>query len=164
MNKKKLTEDIKEQLRALAEVYVEEENPLATFGSWDNVLKLFKVMEWRTDEYSKGAYKNLPSRVKIYRGICTQDGDTFNNDLGISWTTNIKIAKMFALRFTELGGTAYILESEINKSDIIYFTNKRNESEVIIEPLYLADYTYEKLGKFEDLTLVKPMPKGNYNE
>ena len=143
MNKKKLTEDIKEQLRALAEVYVEEENPLATFGSWDNVLKLFKVMEWRTDEYSKGAYKNLPSRVKIYRGICTQDGDTFNNDLGISWTTNVKIAKMFALRFSELGGT---------------------ESEVIIEPLYLADYTYEKLGKFEDLTLVKPMPKGNYNE
>ena len=28
MNKKKLTEDMKEQLRALAEVYVEEENPL----------------------------------------------------------------------------------------------------------------------------------------
>ena len=65
---------------------------------------------------------------------------------------------MFALRFLELGGTAYILESDINKSDIIYFTNKRNESEVIIEPLYLSDYTYEKLGKFEDLTLIKPMP------
>ena len=158
MNKKRLTEDIKENLMKLAEVYVEEENPLATFVSWDNVLKIFKAMEWRTDEYSKKTYKNLPSRVKIYRGICTQDGDTFHNNLGVSWTTNINIAKMFALRFTELGGTAYILESEINKSDIIYFTNKRNESEVIVEPLYLADYTYEKLGKFEDLTLVKPMP------
>ena len=158
MNKKRLTEDIKENLMKLAEVYVEEENPLATFVSWDNVLKIFKAMEWRTDEYSKKAYKNLPSRVKIYRGICTQDGDTFDNNLGVSWTTNINIAKMFALRFTELGGTAYILESEINKSDIIYFTNKRNVSEVIVEPLYLSDYTYEKLGKFEDLTLVKPMP------
>ena len=158
MNKKRLTEDIKENLMKLAEVYVEEENPLATFVSWDNVLKIFKAMEWRTDEYSKKAYKNLPSRVKIYRGICTQDGDTFHNNLGVSWTTNINIAKMIALRFTELGGTANILESEINKSDIIYFTNKRNESEVIVEPLYLSDYTYEKLGKFEDLTLVKPMP------
>ena len=144
-------------MNKIAEIYVEEENPLSAFGTWENVLTLFKNMEEVTDDYSMKRYNNLPSKVKIYRGILLQDDEVLDSGLGVSWTTDINIAKMFALRFTELGGTAYILESEINKSDIIYFTNQRQESEVIVEPLYLSDYTCNRLGNFKELTLIKPM-------
>ena len=90
-------------MNKIAEIYVEEENPLSAFGTWENVLTLFKKMEEVTDEYSMKRYKNLPSKVKIYRGILLQDDEVLDSGLGVSWTTEINIAKMFALRFTELG-------------------------------------------------------------
>ena len=139
----------------IAEAYINEEFPLNLFESWDVVARLFESIEEKTDEDSQEMYDKLPSVVMVYRGVLAKD--ELKAETGVSWTTDINIAKMFALRFTELGGTAYILESEINKSDIIYFTNQRQESEVIVEPLYLSDYTCNRLGNFKELTLIKPM-------
>lgn len=115
----------------IAEAYISEEFPLNLFESWDVVLELFKNIEETTDEDSKEMYDKLPSEVKVYRGVLTDD---INIDkLGVSWTTDKKVAEMFALRFARLGGTPYLMEGEVYKEDILYFTNAREESEVLID-------------------------------
>lgn len=115
----------------IAEAYISEEFPLNLFESWDVVLELFKNIEETTDEDSKEMYDKLPSEVKVYRGVLTDDRLKYN--LGVSWTTDKKVAEMFALRFARLGGTPYLMEGEVNKEDILYFTNAREESEVLID-------------------------------
>jgi|TARA_A100001201_G_C3952317_1_gene160036 hypothetical protein len=115
----------------IAEAYISEEFPLNLFESWDVVLELFKNIEETTDEDSKEMYDKLPSEVKVYRGVLTDDRLKYN--LGVSWTTDKKVAEMFALRFAKLGGTPYLMEGEVNKEDILYFTNAREESEVLID-------------------------------
>tara|TARA_R100000329_G_scaffold102458_1_gene84352 strand:+ start:1017 stop:1418 length:402 start_codon:yes stop_codon:yes gene_type:complete len=115
----------------IAEAYISEEFPLNLFESWDVVLELFKSIEETTDEDSKEMYDKLPSEVKVYRGVLTDD---INIDkLGVSWTTDKKVAEMFALRFARLGGTPWLMEGEVYKEDILYFTNAREESEVLID-------------------------------
>ena len=115
----------------IAEAYISEEFPLNLFESWDVVLELFKNIEETTDEDSKEMYDKLPSEVKVYRGVLTDD---INIDkLGVSWTTDKKVAEMFALRFARLGGTPWLMEGEVYKEDILYFTNAREESEVLID-------------------------------
>ena len=115
----------------IAEAYISEEFPLNLFESWDVVLELFKNITETTDEDSKEMYDKLPSEVKVYRGVLTDDRLKYN--LGVSWTTDKKVAEMFALRFAKLGGTPYLMEGEVNKEDILYFTNAREESEVLID-------------------------------
>ena len=115
----------------IAEAYISEEFPLNLFESWDVVLELFKNITETTDEDSKEMYDKLPSEVKVYRGVLTDD---INIDkLGVSWTTDKKVAEMFALRFARLGGTPWLMEGEVYKEDILYFTNAREESEVLID-------------------------------
>ena len=115
----------------IAEAYISEEFPLNLFESWDVVLELFKSIEETTDEDSKEMYDKLPSEVKVYRGVLTDDRLKYN--LGVSWTTDKKVAEMFALRFARLGGTPWLMEGEVYKEDILYFTNAREESEVLID-------------------------------
>lgn len=118
-------------MHKIAEAYISEEFPLTLFESWDKVVKLFKSIEEKTDEDSQEIYDNLPQEVKVYRGVLTDDRIKYG--LGVSWTTDKKVAEMFALRFARLGGTPYLMEGEVNKEDILYFTNAREESEVLID-------------------------------
>ena len=62
-----------------------------------------------------------------------------------TWTTNEEVAKMFALRFSRLGGTPFIMKGEIDKENILYFTNARQESEAIINPDSMIWVDHEEL-------------------
>lgn len=113
-------------------------------------------------------YNNLPDQVTIYRG--TLDCDDINT--GISWTTDLSIAKKFAeisesiakrepasLRYIMGMGSDYqqildsnptggvILKATVSKDKIIY-TNNRGESEAIIGfAMDLDDYSvFETIG------------------
>ena len=114
----------------IAEAYINEEFPLNLFESWDVVTRLFESIEEKTDEDSQEMYDKLPSVVMVYRGVLAKD--KLKAETGVSWTTNYKVAEMFALRFKSLGGTPYIMKGEVNKEDILYFTNARQESEALI--------------------------------
>jgi len=114
----------------IAEAYINEEFPLNLFESWDVVARLFESIEEKTDEESQEMYDKLPSVVMVYRGVLAKD--ELKAETGVSWTTDYKVAEMFALRFKPLGGTPYIMKGEINKEDILYFTNARQESEALI--------------------------------
>ena len=94
------------------------------------VARLFESIEEKTDEESQEMYDKLPSVVMVYRGVLAKD--ELKAETGVSWTTDYKVAEMFALRFKPLGGTPYIMKGEINKEDILYFTNARQESEALI--------------------------------
>ena len=114
----------------IAEAYINEEFPLNLFESWDVVTRLFESIEEKTDEDSQEMYDKLPSVVMVYRGVLAKD--KLKAETGVSWTTDYKVAEMFALRFKSLGGTPYIMKGEVNKEDILYFTNARQESEALI--------------------------------
>ena len=88
---------------------------------WDMFLKCNK--ELLMDEEEIEGYRSLPNKVKLYRGQATE---LLN---GISWTTDIEVARKFAnfCRYDEVG----ILEVEVDKADIICYTNGRNEQECI---------------------------------
>ena len=107
------------------DTYIDLEFPLTVFKDWGTVLKFFKDVKQVTDEESQEQYNKLPDVVMIYRGVLTNDG--LKGDLGVSWTLDYKVAKMFALRFKPLGGDAYILKGEIDKEKILFFTNARKE-------------------------------------
>ena len=114
----------------IAEAYINEEFPLNLFESWDVVTRLFESIEEKTDKDSQEMYDKLPSVVMVYRGVLAKD--KLKSKTGVSWTTDYKVAEMFALRFKPLGGTPYIMKGEVNKEDILYFTNARQESEALI--------------------------------
>ena len=117
-------------MNKIAEAYVNEEFPLNLFESWDVVTRLFESIEEKTDEDSQEMYDKLPSVVMVYRGVLAKD--ELKAETGVSWTTDYKVAEMFALRFKTLGGTPYIMKGEVNKEDFGYFTNARQESEALI--------------------------------
>ena len=117
-------------MNKIAEAYINEEFPLNLFESWDVVTRLFESIEEKTDEDSQEMYDKLPSVVMVYRGVLAKD--ELKAETGVSWTTDYKVAEMFALRFKPLGGTPYIMKGEVNKEDILYFTNARQESEALI--------------------------------
>jgi len=117
-------------MNKIAEAYINEEFPLNLFESWDVVTRLFESIEEKTDEDSQEMYDKLPSVVMVYRGVLAKD--KLKAETGVSWTTDYKVAEMFALRFKTLGGTPYIMKGEVNKEDILYFTNARQESEALI--------------------------------
>ena len=117
-------------MNPIADAYINEEFPLNLFESWDVVTRLFESIEEKTDEDSQEMHDKLPSVVMVYRGVLAKD--ELKAETGVSWTTDYKVAEMFALRFKPLGGTPYIMKGEINKEDILYFTNARQESEALI--------------------------------
>jgi len=117
-------------MNPIADAYINEEFPLNIFESWDVVARLFESIEEKTDEDSQEMYDKLPSVVMVYRGVLAKD--ELKAETGVSWTTDYKVAEMFALRFKPLGGTPYIMKGEVNKEDILYFTNARQESEALI--------------------------------
>ena len=117
-------------MNPIADAYINEEFPLNIFESWDVVARLFESIEEKTDEDSQEIYDKLPDVVMVYRGVLAKD--ELKAETGVSWTTDYKVAEMFALRFKPLGGTPYIMKGEVNKEDILYFTNARQESEALI--------------------------------
>ena len=124
----------------LAELYQLSENPLNEFETWDNVLTIFKhAPVVCASEDCQVKFDALPETITVYRGILLKHNTDFDINVGVSWTTNSKIAKMFAYRFLGLGGEACILKAEAPKEAVLFYTDEREESEIIIDPLNLKN-------------------------
>lgn len=103
-------------------VWIDSENPSINIDVWKELFSLPQLKS--IFEKTK---IDLPEKVIIYRGT------NKSNDTGISWTLDYNIAKMFANNnFTTVGDIdGIVLEKEVNKKDIIFYTNRRNEKEII---------------------------------
>lgn len=83
------------------------------------------------------AFYALPDEVTVYRGL----EDVFEHELhALSWTTDIHTAEFFANRFHKKGDApGCIYQAKISKAHILAYFDRRDESEVIVEPAYLTD-------------------------
>lgn len=72
-----------------------------------------------SDDY----FQSLPEQITLYRGGLLN---------GLSWTNDLTKARWFANRFKP--ENPEIWQITINKSDVIHFTDERNESEFIVSP------------------------------
>ena len=87
----------------------------------------------------KSVIANLPS----YRGVTPYNQ---KNVKALSWTLDRQTAEWFAHRFGE-EGTVY--EAQIKKEHIHAYFSGRNESEVIVDPMYLEQITESPEPQFD---------------
>jgi hypothetical protein len=77
--------------------------------------------------------KNLPDKVKIYRGVTTDEIES--NDFGLSWSLNREVAEFFAFKYRRNYDTSSslktVVELEVDKNEIIAYFHDRGEEEII---------------------------------
>lgn len=82
------------------------------------------------EEENLAFYNSLPEQVVVYRGCDYDEVEECGVPLGISWTTELKVAEFFAYRWNNPNGC--ICKAVVPKSSIRYATNDRMEFEVMI--------------------------------
>jgi len=77
---------------------------------------------------------SLPQYIKVYRGMTK--AESRNKQYGVSWTLDKNVAEFFAYNYMRNYDTAKykktVISKTINKDDILYYSNNRNEKEIII--------------------------------
>lgn len=87
---------------------------------WEYLIEVCRANNTSDIERFKREYGN---KVKVYRGVATK-----SSEYGLSWTTDIDVAKMFATRFNSKG---YILEGNVESKDIL--TAFETEGEILVK-------------------------------
>lgn len=116
----------KEDLFRIVEyVWTDLEGPCVNLEVWKYIFNYCEELGVLED-----SKKDLPEKFTIYRG--TRAGI---EDIGISWTLDASVAKMFSERFyTKRTNKQPIVKiKEVKKEDIFLFTDARGEKEVILK-------------------------------
>lgn len=80
----------------------------------------------------RAVLKGLPKKVEVFRGVHKSVyRESEDRGKGWCWTLSKRTAQFFATRFSTEGA---ILRGAVNKEDIIFFGNSRNEQEVVAPP------------------------------
>tara|TARA_B110000495_G_scaffold158988_1_gene142995 strand:- start:60 stop:539 length:480 start_codon:yes stop_codon:yes gene_type:complete len=138
-------------IKALVNAWTDSENVWQNFDGWvEQLQKARAILRTEIDaghsllrdvleDCEEGVTKfGKRKRVTIYRG-----GDTCFDELSeihdpvlpLSWTTDEDRAGWFAKRFKEIRPQdGHVLCAEIDAEDILFYTNARNEDEVVIDP------------------------------
>lgn len=76
---------------------------------------------------------NLPEKVKIYRGVTTDEIES--KIFGISWSLRKEVAEFFAFKYRRNYDTSSslrtVIEIEVDKSEIIAYFQDREEEEIV---------------------------------
>jgi hypothetical protein len=73
--------------------------------------------------------KALPARIRVYRGECSKA----RSENGLSWTTELEVAKFFAKRFArQHRKNAWVATAVIDKRDVVAHFTGRGEGELIL--------------------------------
>lgn len=110
----------------------------------------FKYSDFLFNDALRSEYSSLPQHLEIYRGCSIKEYD--DCDFGCSWTTDRACAEFFAFRFSKQQRAVFTIE--VDKSEIIYFGNDRQESEVL----------YTNNINIEEVTIVTIKPTEYYQE
>ena len=132
----------------LAEIYCTKEVIHSNLDEWEMILSdplKGRIHGMTKDERKK--LREMPNRITVYRGInlpeplpkdgwklftllsCDEDRQ-LSDYLVLLWTTSLKRAKWFANRFQR--GNPVILEGEVKKSFVLWYLEKRGESEIVL--------------------------------
>jgi hypothetical protein len=116
----------------LAEVWVDQENPEDYSDDWRERFsspRPGRESLMHEDEFE--ALQALPEVVTIYRA------DISNEITGLSWTTDISVARWFSRRF---GESHSVYQAEIDKENIVAYWLRRKESEVfVLDPSHVRN-------------------------
>jgi len=120
----------KERLAQMfADVWIDSENiwqHQEVIGDLINQVKDTELKDCLMSEDDYLRYQLLPKTVEVYRGCLD------HNQQGLSWTLDKEKAIWFAQRFQREGITPMVLSGRVNKSDILFYTDGRSESEVVV--------------------------------
>lgn len=72
----------------------------------------------------------LPEELTVWRGTAGLDHHAAAD--GLSWTTSRPMACWFAMRHASSLGSSLVLRRVVHRSEVAFFTNERNEAEVVI--------------------------------
>lgn len=88
-------------------------------------------------------FNSLDDEITIYRGVTSYNAD---NEKALSWTLDYDKAERFAKRFGEAG---IVYEAQIEEAHILAYFNRKNESEIIVDPEYLLaiEETQTQIGE-----------------
>ena len=88
-------------------------------------------------------FNSLDDEITIYRGVTSYNAD---NEKTLSWTLDYDKAEWFAKRFGEAG---IVYEAQIEEAHILAYFNRKNESEIIVDPEYLLaiEETQTQIGE-----------------
>lgn len=86
---------------------------------------------------------NSLDEIMIYRGVTSYNAD---NEKALSWTLDYDKAEWFAKRF---GEARIVYEAQIEEAHILAYFNRKNESEIIVDPEYLLaiEETQTQIGE-----------------
>lgn len=127
MEKNGLDVNYEELARLFIDCYEVIEMPYQDKETIEFFYYLFEENNIDVQKYST-EFKLPSGKFKVYRG---QSKDI--KDFNISWTTDIKVAEMFAKRW-KAKGKGKITTIEIDDYFVWYVSDNRNESEVVLKP------------------------------
>lgn len=100
---------------------------------------------------------NLPETITIWRG--TSYLSIKEASRGYSWTINKDCACWFAMRFSEKNGNPLVLYADILKKNILFYSNERNEDEIVVfnvkPKLWLHNDLLAGFNRYERSKLVR---------
>lgn len=102
------------------------------------VINMFKMAGYENlmTKEEQQVFEELPDPVTVFRGI---NGITDKERKGYSWTLSLDIAAWFSARFKRPFQRDTVLAAEINKADILAYTDARSEKEIIVDPRKLQE-------------------------
>ena len=127
-------------------VYIDAEHPESYYEmNREKLIELFKLVDKNLvmNEKERAVYDSLDDEVVVYRGV---PGNKEERVKALSWTINKEKARWFASRPTRSETPSALYRAKINKKDIFLFTERRHESEIILNPNKLKEI--EKIETF----------------
>jgi hypothetical protein len=115
----------------LGAIWTDSENIWQNDAEWRSLWASERPgREFAMDDDEREGFKKLPDIIQVYRGCISEE-----NEDGMSWTTDLRIAEFFAKRFAQLrSGDPIILCGTAKKADVLFYGLGRNESEVVVLP------------------------------
>lgn len=92
--------------------------------------QLFQKLGFMSDD-EVTRFESLPAKLLVFRGA---DARWVR---GLSWSTELRVARMFAHRFTSQGGSVW--KALIPRTGVLAVFRGRNESEVVVNPALLEE-------------------------
>lgn len=74
---------------------------------------------------------DLPEKIVVYRGMCEVEYYSFS--YGMSWSIDKNVAERFANNNTQSGNRSLVIQSSVNKADVLYFDPTDKEQEIVVK-------------------------------
>lgn len=98
---------------------MQKSDELNAADTWRKLFAMRPTMPWLTAELPD----LLPEEFTVYRA---------GHATGMSWSLDRDVAEWFDTRTQKLGGTSEMHERRIKRGDVLFYTNDRQEQEIVL--------------------------------